>query len=179
MKTMKTIMTTLIMILSVLITQAQTVTYSDVVNQITTKGKFTEYVSRDGTVYRIGDRVEFGSPSGINGKFVTIQKMDVMGTAYPVGAEIINTSAEIKSIWIGGSKRTGFKVNFQTKGFTFIDNYFIPIEDAIQTGEVKTQGITSDEALQELKRAKDKLDLGLITPEEYYIIREELSKFIK
>jgi hypothetical protein len=176
---MKTMMMTLMMSLMSLITQAQTVTYSDVVNQIITRGKFTEYVSRDGTVYRIGDRVEFGTPSGVNGKFVTIQKMDVMGTYYPVGAEIINTSAEIKSIWIGGSKRTGFKVSFQTKGFTFIDNYFIPIEDAIQTGEVKTQGITSDEALTELKKAKDKLDLGLITPEEYEIIKLELIKFIK
>jgi hypothetical protein len=176
---MKTMFIMLIVNLSILFTHSQTVTYSDVVNQITTKGKFTEYVSKNGTVYRIGERVDFGTPSGVNGNFVTIQKMDVMGTTYSVGSEIINTSSEIKNIWIGGTKRTGFKVNFQTKGFSFIDNYFIPIEDAILTGEVKTPGISSDDALNELKKAKDKLDLGLITPEEYAIIRLELIKFIK
>ena len=33
--------------------------------------------------------------------------------------------------------------------------------------------------MQELKKAKDKLDLGLITQEEFEIKKSELSKFIK
>jgi hypothetical protein len=39
--------------------------------------------------------------------------------------------------------------------------------------------ISSDEALAQLKKAKDKLDLGLITQEEYDKIKAELTPFIK
>jgi hypothetical protein len=46
-------------------------------------------------------------------------------------------------------------------------------------GEVKSFGMTSDEALAALKKAKDKLDLGLITQEEYEKIKSELTPFIK
>ena len=38
---------------------------------------------------------------------------------------------------------------------------------------------TSDEAMEELERAKKKLDLELITQEEYNKIKEELKQFIK
>jgi hypothetical protein len=117
-------------------------------------------------------------PSGVNGKFVTIQKVDLAGTVYVVGAEAINTSAEIKKIRITGNKRAGYKVSFQTKGMTGVDNYFVYIEDAILVGEIKSDGMTSDQALEALKKAKDKLDLGLITQEEFNAIKAELSKFI-
>jgi len=39
--------------------------------------------------------------------------------------------------------------------------------------------MTSDEALTELKKCKDKLDLGLITQEELNKKKAELSKYIK
>ena len=39
--------------------------------------------------------------------------------------------------------------------------------------------MTSNEALEELKRAKSKLDLGLITEEEFNKIRKKLAKLIK
>jgi hypothetical protein len=39
--------------------------------------------------------------------------------------------------------------------------------------------MTSDDALAELKKAKDKLDLGLITQEKYDEIKAELVKYIK
>jgi hypothetical protein len=70
-------------------------------------------------------------------------------------------------------------VSFQTKGMTGIDNYFLYIEDAITVGEVQSFGMTSDEALTALKKAKDKLDLGIITQEEYEKIKAELTPFIK
>lgn len=37
----------------------------------------------------------------------------------------------------------------------------------------------SDKAIFELKRAKEKLDLGVITQEEYEKIKEKLKKYIK
>ena len=45
--------------------------------------------------------------------------------------------------------------------------------------ELTTNSYTSDEAITELKRFKDKLDLGLITQEDYNKKKEELIKFIK
>jgi predicted Zn-dependent peptidase len=39
--------------------------------------------------------------------------------------------------------------------------------------------MTSDEALSELKKCKDKLELGLITQEEFDSKKSELSKSIK
>lgn len=52
-------------------------------------------------------------------------------------------------------------------------------ESAIAQGEVMTSGYSPDEALQELKRWKDKLDLEIITQEEYDAKKAELMKFIK
>ena len=39
--------------------------------------------------------------------------------------------------------------------------------------------MTSDEALSELKKSKDKLDLGLITQEKYDSVKAILIKYIK
>ena len=157
----------------------QEVNYNDIQNGTVTKGQFESYVAKDGSVYKVGDKIQFGSPSGTNGKFVIIQKMDIAGTVYIVGPEAINTSAEIKKIRITGTSRAGYKANFQTKGMTGVDNYFLNIEDAIAVGEIKSFGMTSDEALAALKKAKDKLDLGLITQEEYDKIKAELTPYIK
>ena len=60
-----------------------------------------------------------------------------------------------------------------------VSNYFISLENAILYGEVNTGVMTSDEALSELKKSKDKFDLGLISEEEYNEKKKELSKLIK
>ena len=160
---------------------SQSVTYQDLQNGSISaySGTYESYTSKDGSVYKVGDKIQFGLPSGVNGKFVTISKMDIMLNQYPVGSEAVNTSAEIKKIRVGGTKRSGYKIAFQTKGMTGIDNYFMFLEDGISTGEIKSFGMTSDEALIELKKFKDKLDLGLITQEEFDKKKEELIKFIK
>ena len=55
----------------------------------------------------------------------------------------------------------------------------IQFENALQSGEIKGYGMSSDDALKELKKEKDKLDLGLITEEESNKRKEELMKYIK
>ena len=52
-------------------------------------------------------------------------------------------------------------------------------EEAIAVGEVQTKPSSSDAALQELKKWKEKLDLQIITQEEYDKKKEELMKFIQ
>jgi hypothetical protein len=86
---------------------------------------------------------------------------------------------EIKKIFVVGNKRAGYSVSFRTKGITGLSNYTIQFENALSTGEIKGLGMTSDEALAELKKAKDKLDLGLINQEQFEEIKTELKKYIK
>ncbi len=63
------------------------------------------------------------------------------------------------------NKRTRYSVSMRTKGLIAVLNYTIQFENALSTGEIKGTGMTSDEALEKLKKTKDKLDLGLITQE--------------
>ncbi len=55
------------------------------------------------------------------------------------------------------------------------ENYTFSLD---QTTVTKSSEKSSDEALSELKKAKDKFDLELITQEEYNKIKEDLRKFI-
>lgn len=144
-----------------------------------TKGEYTSYVASDGAVYKIGDRIKIGIPSS-NKTFAFITEGD--GFLIPITNLTVASSGqetEIKKIWVGGNKRVGYSVSFRTKGLTGVSNYSIHFENALSTGEVKGFGKTSDEALSELKKAKDKLDLGLITQEEFDSLKLELSKYIK
>jgi len=58
---------------------------------------------------------------------------------------------------------------------------FVDFESALQSGELigKKGSISSADAINELKKAKEKLDLGLITVEEYDKKKSEMIKFIK
>ena len=157
----------------------QTINYKDLNVSKRPKGSFNSYISKNGEIYSIGDTIRINKPSGINGAFIYISKINIILSGDKVGAEATNTTTVIKKIRILGTKSSGWKVNFQTKGFTEIDNYFLNIENAIESKEIIGKGMTSDEALTALKRAKEKLDLGLITEGEYNILKEKLRKYIK
>ncbi len=143
------------------------------------KGDYTSYVGSDGAVYKVGDRLKIGVPSS-NKTFAFITEGD--GILLPITnltAAFSGTETEIKRIWVTGNKRAGYSVSFRTKGMTGLSNYTIQFENALATGEVKGFGMSSDDALAELKKAKDKLDLGLITQEDYDKLKAELTKYIK
>tara|TARA_B110000114_G_scaffold56235_1_gene59813 strand:- start:314 stop:838 length:525 start_codon:yes stop_codon:yes gene_type:complete len=169
---------TLSIILLAFSSLSQTINYSDLDTNKRPRGKFKVYVSQSGDSYSVGDTLVFGSPSGVNGKFIYITYADAMGQVYPVGAGANNINAEIRKIRVTGSKRQGYRVNMQFKA-TIIGWYFVNFEDAIQHGELISKGMTSDQALAELKKAKDKLDLELITQLEYDKIKAKLIKYIK
>jgi hypothetical protein len=141
------------------------------------RSSYEAYLSKDNILFKIGDMLEFSSPSTCNGVFLTIYKTDIFGNTYFVGPKSINIPVEIKKIKITGSKKTGYKVIFKTKS-TF-GRYLFNIEDAIEFSEIKTFEKTSSQALLELKRAKDKFDLGLINEKEYETIKLELSDYIR
>jgi hypothetical protein len=144
-------------------------------------GDFSFYKSKDGFVYKVGEKVRIGVPSS-NKTFAYIISGDGMLTAVEqLNSSASGTETEIKKIYIDGNKRNGFAAVFKTKGRIGGINtpFVIKVEIAIETGEMVTSGISSDAALTELKKAKDKLDLGLITQEEYDKKKAELSKYIK
>ncbi len=163
--------------MTVNVTLGQEIKHSDLATA--TKGEFTSYVASDGAVYKIEDRIKIGVPSS-NKTFAFITEGD--GFLLPITNLTVGSSGqetEIKKIWVFGNKRAGYSVAFRTKGITGLSNYTIQFENALATGEVKGFGMTSDEALAELKKAKDKLDLGLITQEDYEKIKADVVKYIK
>lgn len=166
-----------LVVLSIGASFAQEIRYSDLATA--KRGYYTSYIASDGAVYKIGDAVTIGFPSS-NKTFAFIQEGD--GILIPItnlNASVSGQRTVIKKITVSGTKRTGKAVGFRTKGKIGISNYFIQFENALATGEVKGFGMTSDDALAELKRNKDKLDLGLITQEEYDKLKADLVKYIK
>lgn len=143
------------------------------------RGEFTSYVGSDGAVYKIGDRVKIGVPSSSK-TFAFITQGD--GLLLPVTnltASFSGTETEIKRIFVVGNKRSGYSISFRTKGTIALSNYTLQFENALSTGEVKGFGLSSDDALSQIKKGKDKLDLGLITQEEYDKLKADLTKYIK
>lgn len=142
------------------------------------KGSFERYISKDGAVYNVGDVIKTGFPSSPQGYFVEMYAIDIAGNITYPGREASNIDVRIKKIRAEGSKKTGFKATFRTTGNHGLSNYFLTIDDAVLLGEMQTDGYTNDQALEKLKQEKDKLELDLITKEEYEARKKELIKFI-
>lgn len=127
----------------------------------------------------------YGKPAGFG------NVMAAMGGETPnnPGTEMINQVVKIVEItaYHQGSKKKPLIVSVllgEQNGRAFGINkymYLSNFENSMSLGEIKTKNtpLTSDEALAELKKAKDKFDLDLITEGEYNQIRERLKQFIK
>lgn len=132
------------------------------------------YVSKDGTSYKAGDIIKIGFPSSSNEfAFITAPDTGRRYTKAYSGKEV-----EIKYFMASGFKNQGYQPIVVCKG-ALLDMFNIEIENAIETGKIKSFGMTSDEALSELKKAKDKLDLGIITQAKYDSLKVAYTKFIK
>lgn len=142
-------------------------------------GDITEYVAKDGSVYKVGDKITIGVPSS-NKTFAFLSTGDgLMTPLVPLSIGVSGQKAEIMKFRISGTRRAGFTIWLKAKSATGMGNYNVDFENAILNGELKSFGMTSDEALSELKKAKDKLDLELISKEDYEAKKSELVKFIK
>lgn len=163
----------------------------------------TAYVASDGVTYRVGSTITYGYPT--NGKYYLYFK-DVTGSWVNALAEDENASsadrradreaAERVENRAGGvatikkiqclpvdpfNKMTcGCKIYLVlNRGGLACTNF----EEAIATKEVvvkaNPEDVASDAALEELKKWKEKLDLQIITQEEYDAKKAELMKVIK
>ena len=98
-------------------------------NKITSKGKFTEYISKDKKSVKINDTIQIGLPSaGNNFVYITQGNVGVMPF-------LANTKAVVKEIKSVGKKETGFKIYLLFKGYGLLPVY-IDYETALLTGEV-------------------------------------------
>ena len=175
---MKKLIYTSLLLIFTFSLNAQTLNYSDLSSGKKPKGKFQTYISKNGITFNVGDKVNIGNPSSATGDYKYISCMDAMGTIYKLDANIANNKSEIKKIYT--QKRNGeIKAAFATIA-TGVSKYYFYIEEALENGEIKTDSfMTSKDALEKLKEAKSKLDLELISKEEYDKIKAELVKFIK
>lgn len=166
-----------------------------------TQFKFIKF--EDGSVLGIGDKMKFGNPSGTNqsnsttsGLFsssttrqnnYTYIMLGRMGAAMMGGITYLpetfkGREAEIENIKLYKSKKEGkphgASIIFNNPG---MDISVLDLAFALQYGEVinPKAGMTSEQALAELKKAKDKLDLGLITQQQFDSLKVVLSKIIK
>lgn len=167
--------------LSVLVTTsfAQEIKYADLTTINKASDNYTSYVSKDGAVYKIGDRLTIGKASAGTIFNYIFEGDGIVIAMKNLPAVASGKETEIKKIIVSGNKRVGYTVSFRAKGATGFVNLSILIESAIETGEIKSFGMTSDEALAELKKSKDKLDLGLISQKQYDSLKVTLSKFIR
>jgi|694.fasta_scaffold125852_2 hypothetical protein len=174
---MKKIMMVAIALIASVSVFAQELKFSDLTTELSTK-QFESYVSKDGTEFKVGGKVKMGLPSAQT-SFAYVQHIDPLAGVSVLGANYANREVEIKKIQVVGNLKKGYKVWVITNGGIALAKLYFDVEPAIQTKEIKGDGMSSDEALSQLKRAKDKLDLGLITQDEFIKLRTELSKYIQ
>ncbi len=157
---------------------SQTITQSDLDNMVkrVVMKKFTKFLDGNGNEYKIGDELTVGYGSN-NGNFVHVLGF-VMLSNVPVMPGVSGSKIIISKIRVTGSKRNGFRVFISSKPKGVMTLMF-ELKSAIDNGEIVGKGYTSDMALFELKKSKDKLDLGLISQEEFNSKRKELAKYIK
>jgi hypothetical protein len=145
-------------------------------NHLKLKGAilYDEYISKDGSLYKVGDTIKINKPLSID-KFSFISDRF---SQVPATSKIIGNLFIIKNIIVTGFKNTGYEL-CMTINNPITSDQILKFENAIENGEIKSRIMSSDDALIELKRYKDKLDLGLITQKEYDEKRTQLSKLIK
>jgi hypothetical protein len=153
------------------------------------KKDITEYISENGTSFKIGDVLKINKPtngqvfSSMSIRMTTFEMLalnqnEVKNFDYNVYSRTVaKTSLKIKSFVIEGDKKKGFSIAANLNGTGH--NIQVRLEYGIEINEIGEHTMTSEEAMTQLKSEKDKMELGLITVEEYNSRKLELVKFIK
>jgi hypothetical protein len=145
-------------------------------------------------VYKLGDKFKLGIPQKVQGAsenthFLGIYSVDAVSTIISP-EDIITTlrlpghnfsGAECTVIKIGVRKTFGFVMPFIVFSCLGIEISTASIDNTLLTKELidPNAPMSSEEAISKLKALKEKLDLELITKQEYDSQKNELSKFIK
>ncbi len=152
---------------------AQTATFEEVSTK-KKKGRLETYISKSGESFSVGDEITLGTSFRNENFDYILQNAGI--SFYPLQNMASGSKVRIKKIKVI-SKTVQLQLT-KPNGYVYgliVQNF----EGALQTGEIKGNQMSSDEALAELKRWKDKLDLEIVTEEEYLSKKEELVKYIK
>ena len=146
-------------------------------------GRYDSYTSKNGHTYHREDKLTFGVTS--DGKtyrymWERVNALHALAGVMPtpISGKWAGKTGVIKNIIVTGNKKTGHEVTIvlAVGGASRIE--VRPFEMALESGEIVQLGMTKERALKELKEAKDMLDLGLITKEQFEAKKSELSPYI-
>jgi len=141
-------------------------------------GRYDSYLASDGAVYKVGDRITLATTDvdcAANFSFVRSSATE----RYLLPAVYKGSHMRITKIRVEGMERTGYYVTVYADGVEFISPCEVELERAISSGEIECFGMTAGKALAELRKAKEKLDLQLITQQEYDAVKATLAPYIR
>jgi len=179
---MKKLVLVLVMVFVTFFSQAQKVGTFKQVGDKDVRGRLDVYITAGGVEFRVGDTLEIGQPTN-DSEFSLVWSTTQLWTAALAGEKVIpltiystGTIGVIKKIQ--ASQRRCYITTYgegESVAYSMMN-----FEEAFNSGEVLLPGyMTSDGALAELKKEKSKLDLELITQEQYNIRKAELVAFIR
>ena len=147
-----------------------------------------------GNIYKVGDKFKLGTPQKIQGAlenthFLGIYSSDAISTIIDP-TDIVTTlrlpghnwsGAECTVTKIGVRKTLGFAMPFIVFSCLGTEISTASIDGSLLTKELidPNAPMSSEEAISKLKGLKEKLDLELISKQEYDSQKNELSKYIK
>lgn len=148
----------------------------------------------NGNIYKVGDKFKLGTPQKVQGAlenthFLGIYISDAISTII-APTDIVTTlrlpghnwsGAECTVIKIGVRKTFGFAMPFIVLSCLGTEISIASIDTSLITKELidPNAPMSSEEAISKLKGLKEKLDLELISKQEYDSQKNELAKFIK
>ena len=152
----------------------QNLTYQSEFDKSFKRSDYKSYISKDSIVFMIDDNIKIGKPSDLSFKNIYIYQ----GLGYlPMSVtenQLLDGNCKIIAISVAGTKRKGFLPYIQIRNE---DGKFfsIDIEKAITSKEISI-GFSENEILDLLKKEKEKLELGIISTEEFERRKKELLK---
>ena len=152
--------------------QFKSATYSEVISK-QKKGSLSTYIAESGESFSVGDSLTLGPAFRNENYDYIIQNAGV--AFYPLPNMASGSKVVIKKIKV--QSKLVRVVTTRPQGYVY-SLWIINMDGAVKNGEVVSRLMSSDQALAELKKWKSKLDLEIITQEEYDAKKNKLINII-
>lgn len=152
----------------------QDLTYKEYYDKSHKRSDYKTYTSKDSIIFRVNDEIKIGVPSELTFKHIFIfQSLGYLKMSVTEN-HLLDDKCKIVSISVTGSNTKGFfpYIQIVNKSGTY---FSIDIDKAIANGEIHTK-LSENEILEALKKDKEKLDLGIISKEDFEKRKVELLK---
>lgn len=169
-------------------TGTKVVKFGEVENAKTLLKMYDKYIASDGSTFQKGDKITLKAPSSNGRQFQYVyEERGIPAKRNYLDARYSNRQLEIAYIKVenaGTSLLLSSKKMKMAQIVTYgigglFSEIIIDVENAIASGEIKSNTISENEALEAIKKAKDKYELGLITKQQYDAVITEMKQYIK